>query len=45
MKTCVFNAIVMLSLFSLVSCKGPGIIERFDVNPKTINVNAEGGGV
>ena len=43
MKTCIFNAIVMLSLFSLVSCKGPSIIERFDVNPKTINVNAEGG--
>ena len=43
MKTCILNAIMLLSLFSLASCKGPSIIERFDVNPKNISVPAIGG--
>lgn len=43
MKTCILNAIMLLSLFSLASCKGPSIIERFDVNPKIISVPAIGG--
>lgn len=43
MRNCIFNAIVMLSLFSLASCEEPSIIERFDVNPKNISVPAIGG--